>query len=125
MNGNPQYPKNFDPANGAQNQYWFSTTNPDGTPIFTQPAKGTFVTEDGIRDVIHHPGLSNWNLGLFKKFAVTERFGFQFRAEAFNAFNHPNLSGVGLDPTNLTTFGKVTGKTDDVRNLQLSLRAYF
>ncbi len=125
MNGNIQYPKNFDPANGAQNQYWFATKNPDGTPIFTPPTPGTFVNEAGVRDIIYHPGFNNWNLGLFKKFAVTERFGFQFRAEAFNAFNHPNLSGVGLDPTNATTFGKVTGKTDDVRNLQLSLRAYF
>jgi hypothetical protein len=30
-----------------------------------------------------------------------------------------------MDPTNLKTFGKVLGKTDDVRNLQLSLRLYF
>ncbi len=125
VNGNPQYPKNFDPANGAQNQYWFTTTNPDGTPIFTQPAPGTFVNDFGIRNLIYSPGFNNWNLGLFKKFAVTERFGFQFRAEAFDAFNHPNLDNVGLDPTNLTTFGKVTGKTNDARNLQLSLRAYF
>jgi len=130
MNGNIQYPKNFDAANGAQGQYWFATKNPDGTPIFTAPPAGTFVNQAGVRDIIYHPGFNNLNLGLFKKFAVTERFGFQFRAEAFNAFNHPNLSGpgstgVGLDPTNLTTFGKVTGKSDDVRNLQLSLRAYF
>jgi len=125
MNGNIQYPQNFDAANGAQNQYWFKTTNADGTPIFTAPAAGTFVNQSGVRDIIYHPGFNNWNLGLFKKFAVTERFGFQFRAEAFNAFNHPNWNGVGLDPTNATTFGKVTGKTNDVRNLQLSLRAYF
>jgi hypothetical protein len=125
VNGNPQYPKNFDPANGAQNQYWFTTTNPDGTPIFTQPKAGTFVSQPGVRDLTYAPGFSNWNLGLFKKFAVTERFGFQFRAEAFDAFNHPNLSAPGLDPTNLQTFGKVTGKTNDARNLQLSLRAYF
>jgi hypothetical protein len=125
MNGKINYVKNFDAANGAQGNYWIQTTNPDGSPIFTAPAKGTFVTENGIRDNIFSPGFNNWNLGLFKKFAVTERFGFQFRAEAFNAFNHPNLSPVNLDPTNSTTFGKVTGKTDDVRNLQLSLRFYF
>ena len=62
---------------------------------------------------------------LFKKFAINERTGFQFRAEAFDAFNHPNLNGAGTNPNNLSTFGKVTGKTNDVRNLQLSLRFYF
>ncbi|HEY7306607.1 MAG TPA: carboxypeptidase regulatory-like domain-containing protein [Bryobacteraceae bacterium] len=128
MNGQINYAKNFDSASanpGSQASYWFNPFNPDGTPIFTAPASGTFVTQDGVRDSIYSPGFNNWNLGLFKKFAITERFGFQFRAEAFNAFNHPNLANVNLDPTNLATFGKVTGKTDDVRNLQLSLRFYF
>ena len=72
---------------------------------------------------------NNVNLGLFKTIAITERVGFQFRAEAFNAFNKDNLSTVNLDPTNVTTFGKVTSKlndaTRDARNLQLSLRLYF
>ncbi len=36
--------------------------------------------------MIYNPGFNNWNIGLFKKFAITERIGFQFRAEAFNAF---------------------------------------
>jgi hypothetical protein len=64
-------------------------------------------------------------LGLFKKFSLNERAAFQFRAEAFDAFNHPNWNGVGTDPTNLTTFLKITGKNGDVRNLQLSLRFQF
>jgi hypothetical protein len=128
MNGKITYPKEFDynSANpGASNNYWVNVANPDGSPIFTPPAKGTFVTQPGVRNSIYSPGFNNWNLGLFKKFAITESAGFQFRAEAFNAFNHPNWSGVGLDPTNANTFGKITRKTDDVRNLQLSLRLYF
>ncbi len=127
-NGSINYTKKFDYASanpGSSANYWFNPYNADGTPIFTPPANGTFVTENGVRDTIYNPGFNNWNFGLFKKFAVTERFGFQFRAEAFNAFNHPNWGGVGLDPTNVNTFGKITGKTDDVRNLQLSLRFYF
>jgi hypothetical protein len=103
---------------------WFAVKNADGSPIFVQPAKGTFVTQSGIRNLIHNPGLVNWNMGLFKKFAINERMGFQFRAEAFNVFNHPNWSGANFDPTS-SSFGKVTGKTDDTRNLQLSLRFYF
>jgi hypothetical protein len=30
-----------------------------------------------------------------------------------------------MNPNATSTFGKVVGKTDDVRNLQLSLRFYF
>jgi hypothetical protein len=92
---------------------------------WTQPPAGTFNHQPGIRDMIYNPGFENYNLGLFKKFAINERTGFQFRAEAFDALNHPNWNGVGTDPTNLTTFMKVTGKNNDARNLQLSLRLYF
>ena len=75
--------------------------------------------------MIYNPGFENWNLGLFKSFAVREHVGFQFRAEAYDAFNHPNWNGVGTDPTNLNTFMKVTSKNGDVRNFQMSLRFYF
>ena len=109
--------------NGGSNQY-FAVKNADGSNIFVQPAPGTFITQTGIRNVIHNPGFENWNMGLYKKFAITERIGLQFRAEAFNAFNHPNWGAANFDPTS-SSFGKVTGKTDDVRNLQLSLRFYF
>ena len=102
-----------------------SATGAGCTLKWTQPAKGVFNHQDGIRDMIYNPGFENWNLGLFKDFKVHEAIGFQFRAEAFNAFNHPNWNGVGTDPTNLTTFMKTTGKNNDVRNLQLSLRFHF
>ena len=109
----------------ADSNYWFNPYNADGTLKFKQPTKGTFNHQDGIRDLIYRPGFNNWNLGLFKSFAITETVGFQFRAQAYNAFNHPNWNAPGMNPTSLSTFGKVTGKTDDVRNLQLSLRFQF
>jgi len=123
INGDPTILKEM-AYNAGDANYWFQTKNPDGSPIFVAPAKGTFVTQTGIRNAIHIPGFQNWNLGLFKSFAIKEQMGFQFRAEAFNAFNHPNWSAPNFDPTN-ANFGKVTGKTDDVRQLQLSLRFYF
>ncbi len=110
---------------GADTSYWFQTTDASGNSLFTQPSPFTFNNQKGIRDLIYSPGFNNWNMGLFKKFAITEKMNFQFRAEAFNVFNHPNWSGVSLDPTNKNTFGKVTGKSGDVRNLQLSLRFQF
>jgi hypothetical protein len=101
---------------------------PDGTSCtlkWSAPAAGTFNHQSGIRDQIYNPGFENYNLGLFKDFKIKEAVGLQFRAEAYDALNHPNWSGVGTDPTNLNTFLKVTGKSGDVRNLQLSLKFHF
>jgi hypothetical protein len=124
VNGTPTVVGGF-AANGNNDpNYWFSIKNADGSAIFTQPAANTFVLQNNIRNLIHNPGFVNWNMGLYKKFAITERTGFQFRAEAFDLFNHPNLNGASYNPTS-ASFGKVTGKTGDARNLQLSLRWYF
>src|SRR5206468_2923249 len=100
------------------------TKDASGNSLFTQPTKGQFVSQENVRNIIHNPGFWNWNTGLFKKIAISERTGFQFRAEAFNVLNHPNWGGANFNPTS-ATFGKVTGKTGDVRNMQLSLRFYF
>lgn len=103
---------------------YFVTTRSDGSPIFTAPGKNTFNLQNGIRNIIHNPGFNNWNSGLFKTFSITERINMQFRAEAFDVLNHPNWGGANFNPTS-STFGKITGKTGDVRNMQLSLRLYF
>jgi hypothetical protein len=140
MNGTPHLVKAFGP-----NGQWFQSclvavpagqTCPDGTAagttderIFRPPANGTFVTQR-VRDVLYQPGLENWNMGLFKTFPFNERYGLQFRAEAFNVWNHPNWNNPSLNPANLSTFGKVLTKGsgssgNGERNLQLSLRFYF
>src|SRR5258708_4652949 len=126
INGSPEILHNMAYNGGGKNDpaLWFSTTNSDGSAIFTQPAKGTFVHQNGIRNPLHNPGFNNWNLGLYKKFAIRENMALQFRAEAFDAFNHPNWGGANYNPTS-GTFGQITGKTGDVRNLQLSLRFQF
>ncbi len=126
VNGDPKIIGTFGP-----NGQWFATTNPDGSPIFTAPPKGTFNTQR-VRNIIYQPGFQNWNLGLFKAIPVNERLRFQFRAEAFNVWNHPNWCGssgcsgttnIGLNPTS-SSFGKVLTKGSE-RNLQLSLRLEF
>src|SRR3989454_879895 len=133
VNGDPKIIGTF----GTTGQ-WFATKNPDGTPIFTAPTPGTFNTQR-VRNLIYQPGFQNWNLGLFKTIPVNERFRFQFRAEAYNVWNHPNWCGnsgcsgttnIGLNPTNTQTFGKVLSKGSGTsgqgeRNLQLSLRLEF
>lgn len=129
LKGSPRIIGTFGP-----NGQWFSTTDASGSPIFTQPAAGTFNTQL-VRDILYQPGFQNWNMGLFKAFPIGEKRGFQFRAEAYNVWNHPNWGGasgggVQFNPTNLKTFGKVLTKGggssgSGERNLQLSLRFYF
>ena len=80
--------------------------------------------QPGVRDSIYGPGFQDWNISLFKTFALNERSGFEFRAEAYDFPNHPNLSGPNYNPTS-SQFGEITSKTELARNLQLSLRFYF
>jgi len=53
---------------------------------FTQPQGLTFG--DSGRNSLRNPSRTNFDMALFKRFAVTESKAFEFRAEAFNVFNH-------------------------------------
>ncbi len=129
VNGSPQLSRGeraFSFTNSDSN-FWFRTKNPDGSSIFTQPAAGTFTTQNN-RNLLYGPGFQNWNLGVFKNFNISETQRFTLRMEAFNWINHPNWGGttgggVDIDPIS-ATFGKVTGKGSE-RNIQLSLRYTF
>ncbi len=124
LNGQPAILGGFAGPQGTGNKY-FATTTSGGTPLYTPPALGTFNLQSGVRDTIYQPGFQNWNLGLFKKIAITETKGFEFRAEAYNFINHSNWAAPNLTPTS-TQFGEVTSKaTSNPRQLQLSLRLFF
>lgn len=131
MNGSPKILKKFSGYPGQQSNKYFTTTNSDGSPLFTQPAAGTFNLQRGVRDSIYGPGYQNWNLSLKKTFPINERAGFEFNADAYNFINHPNWAQIGqsgglqLNPTS-GTFGEVTQKaTSNPRNLQVGLKFHF
>lgn len=124
LNGSPQIVGQFAGGIGA------SASSPKYfTANVTAPPAGTFNLQNGVRDEIYGPGLQDWNLMLFKKFAINERNWFEFRAEAYDFINHPNWAGTGqtggpnFNPTS-GTFGEVTGKYLQ-RTMQLSLRYSF
>jgi hypothetical protein len=52
-------------------------------------------------------GVNNWDLALYKRFAVTERVSFQLRVEAQDALNHPQFAAPNTSPIS-TLFGQVT-----------------
>jgi hypothetical protein len=80
---------------------------------------------------IRGPETSNWNLSVFKNFSIRERMHFQFRAEAYNAFNHSQFDGVD----NTVTFNAAGQQTRassgqlnssrDPRIMPLALRLSF
>jgi hypothetical protein len=46
------------------------------------------------RNILNLPSRTNFDMGLFKSFAVHEDMHFEFRAEAFNVFNHTQWNAV-------------------------------
>ncbi len=124
MNGQPTILGGFAGPQGTAGKY-FATTTASGAPLFTQPAAGTFNLQSGVCHSVYAPRFKNWNLGLFKKFAITETNGLEFRSEAYNFINHSNWAGPNLTPTS-TLFGEITSKSaTNPRQLQLSLRFFF
>jgi hypothetical protein len=103
--------KDFGSTN--RNLYWF---NPKA---FSAPLPLTFGTSG--RDLISAPGFWNWDISLFKDFKFSERARLQFRAEFFNALNHPEFSGPNLQATS-SSFGKITSQANSPRAIQLALR---
>ncbi|HVH85638.1 MAG TPA: TonB-dependent receptor [Terriglobales bacterium] len=110
------------PQNALQ---WFNTS------AFTAPAAGTWgnLGYNSLRG----PGRDNWNLSMFKNFAFGETRRFEFRADAFNAWNHRQFRNINTsfvpDKNNPalntnTSFGQVSS-TFDPRVFQLGAKLVF
>jgi len=81
----------------------------------------------GTRDNLRGPHFSNFDVAVLKNFPlVGERYKLQFRADAYNAFNHTNF---GLPNPVLTepNFGQLTSEagTEQFRVMQFALRFDF
>jgi hypothetical protein len=65
-----------------------------GNPsAFVAPRGLTFG--DAGRNILRNPRETNFDMALFKHFAIRENMSFEFRAEAFNIFNHVEWSYIG------------------------------
>jgi hypothetical protein len=68
--------------------------------------------------------MKNWDISLFKNFAITERFNAEFRAEALNAFNSPQFPNPNTK-FGSASFGTITNQVNFSRLLQLGVRFFF
>jgi len=53
---------------------------------------------DSGRNAFNLPRRTQFDMGFFKQFALPRETAFQFRAEGFNVFNHPQFNGVNNSP---------------------------
>jgi Carboxypeptidase regulatory-like domain/TonB-dependent Receptor Plug Domain len=75
---------------GGQNAYQFYNPN-----AYTTPVGLTFG--DSGRNSLRNPNRTNFDMAMFKHFAIRENIGFEFRAEAFNIFNHTEWGFINGD----------------------------
>ncbi len=123
---------------------WFSTPTAFVYPCtgFTGTGKVDPTTchfGDMGRNAVVGPGFLNTDFSVVKNTKLTERFNLQFRAEAFDIFNHanfgnPNLTVPTPTPTNpfpSSSFGRITstrfptGDFGSSRQIQFALKLQF
>ena len=89
---------------------------------FVSPPPYTFGNAG--RNILIGPGLGTWDLGADKDFALTERFGLQFRSEFFNALNRANF-GLPNGSIGSPSAGTVTSVITNARQIQFALRLHW
>ena len=109
-------------STGRNQPTWFDPN------VFAAPAANTFGNVG--RNAFNGPGFANVDLSLFRRFALTERFKLEFRAESYNFTNTPQYPNPDGGFGN-ATFGQITsasiGSSADggSRSIQLGLRLLF
>ena len=92
------------------------------------PPTGTFGNAG--RNILTAPGFEDIDFAVSKTTAIKERVSLQFRAEAFNLFNHPNFA----QPSNnfaAANYGQILatrtarGDLGSSRQLQLGMKLIF
>jgi hypothetical protein len=95
--------------NLSQTLYLYSSAYPGGRVLnkaaFSTPPAGQ--TGNAPRNYVRGFGELQFNTAVRREFPLTDRLRLQFRAEAFNVFNHPNFGYVDPGLTHVT-FGQAT-----------------
>lgn len=103
------------------NQYF---ANPD---VAVAPADYTFGTAPKVLPNVRAPGTRTGGVSLFKEFSLAsmrEGARLEFRAEAFNVFNHPQFAPPASTVGN-GDFGQITSQANRSREMQLALKLYW
>ena len=88
---------------------------------FAVPAAGQLGTLG--KGSVRGKAITNFDFSLAKNWRFKERYGFQFRTEFFNLFNHPNFVGFSTNIQN-GDFGQLLN-TQSSREIQLGFKFTF
>jgi hypothetical protein len=111
-------------ANGNLPSSQRSPSNWFDVNAFPIPDQYTFGNAG--RNVLDGPGTQVWNLSLRKSFAVSERINIEFRAEFFDAFNHPNFAQPDSEiDDGPGAAGVITSLASPMREIQFGFRIAF
>jgi hypothetical protein len=96
-------------------------------PLFYNPAAFTIpvgLTFGNVgRNTLNEPSRLNFDVGIFKRFQITEKTGIDFRWENFNFFNHTQFNGIDNTLGSSTFLEANTAHFS--RKMQFGLRLYF
>jgi len=95
---------------------WFNTA------AFTAPPANTFGNSG--RNILLSDGFKNLDVSAFKSFALPRETALQFRAEAFNLFNHAVFAAPDSTVGD-SNFGTVSSTANNPRQLQFALKLTF
>jgi len=98
-------------------QNYYQVISADGGTAFGNTRPG----------ILRGPGQNNTDLSLIKNFSMrwpNEKAGVEFRAELFNAFNHPQFADPGY-AVDGASFGIITGTSVSPRIAQFALKISF
>ena len=123
--GDPNASFSQTPLQGFKQQFY----NP---AAFAAPRGLTFGTAG--RNILRNPNRLNFDMALFKNFQIRESMNIEFRAEAFNVFNHFQPGNLGGDSGSAGGSGDTSFPANDFlyiasahnpRILQLALKFIF
>jgi len=112
LTGNPELPRSQRSV-----ERWFNTD------AFTAPGPAPQAFGNAGVGLMRGPGLASFDFSIAKNISVEENRYFQFRAELFNAFNHPNFGPPDIR-REASTFGRILSAGNG-RIIQFGLKLYF
>ncbi len=95
-------------------------------PVIGSDGKGTTFGDAGI-GIVRGPGQSDVDLSILKQFQLpmwNDRAHLEFRAEMFNALNHPSFANPSVSFTS-ASFGQILSESVSPRIMQFALKFAF
>ena len=102
LNGKPQYTKTRSAAG-----YQYVSSAGFSAPVASWNGGPNMGFGNSGKDAVVGAGNTNFNTSIYKTFAFGSRARFEFRADCFNTFNHPQFNGIASENPQSASFGVV------------------